>query len=174
MFKSIVVGFDGSIHSSRGLEVGAELAAQYDIPLGIIFVVDDSHLSFPRELKQMLEIEHLIEPMPKMLVNLENAPASMMDSMTQASADSERAMFQYADFLVGQASEIARKAGVSQIEPRVKLGSPAEEIAAFAKERDADLVITGCRSFGKIKSLVLGSTSSKVGQLVECSCLTIK
>ena len=174
MFNSIVVGFDGSIHSSRGLEVAAELAAWNQAKLGIIYVVDDAHLGIPDSIREMTEIEHIIEPMPKLKVTLENAPAPVVRNLAEANAESERAMFQYADFLVGQASEIAHESGVSEIETRVKLGNPAEEIAAFASERDADLVVTGNRGFGKVKSFLLGSTSNKVAQLVECSCLTIK
>ena len=44
MFNSIVVGFDGSIHSSRGLEIASELTVQHQAKLGIIYVVDDAHL----------------------------------------------------------------------------------------------------------------------------------
>ena len=54
------------------------------------------------------------------------------------------------------------------------LGNPAEEVAAFARDRNADLIISGSRGFGKFKSPLLGSTSHKIAQLAECSCLTVK
>ena len=44
MFNSIVVGFDGSQQSSRGLQMGATLAAQEQSGLGIVFIIDDAHM----------------------------------------------------------------------------------------------------------------------------------
>ena len=174
MFKSIVVGFDGSIHSSRALEIGAELAARDDSELGIVYAIDSSNMLIPEEVRKMGEIEHIIEPKPKMLVNFENAPATMMSSMAQAHEESERSMFQYADFLLEQADQIARHAGATRIETRAVVDNPAEALVAFAGDRKADLIITGSRGFGKVKSLLLGSTSHKVAQLAECSCLTVR
>lgn len=174
MFKSIVVAFDGSAHASKALEIGAGLASQAQIPLGIIYVIDRSHMSIPEEMRKMGEIEHLIEPAEKMVVRFENAPASMMSSLAQANADSQAAMFHYADFLVEQAGNSAKSEGVQQVDVKATLGDPAEEVVAFAKDRDADLIICGNRGFGKLKSMVLGSISNKIAQLAECSCLTVK
>ncbi len=174
MFKSIVIGFDGSVHSSRALEIGAELAGQYEAKLGIIYVIDSGHMQIPAEARKMGEIEHIIDPMPKMLVNFENAPATMMSSMAQANAESERAMYQYADFLIEQASASAKQHGAKDVDARSTLGDPAEAIVEYARDRNADLIITGSRGFGKLKSMLLGSTSSKVAQLAKCSCLTVK
>ena len=174
MFKSIVIGFDGSVHSSRALEIGATLAGQYEARLGIVYVIDSRHMHIPAEARKMGEIEHIIDPMPKMLVNFENAPATMMSSMAQANADSERAMYQYADFLIEQATESAKHHGVKDVDAKSALGDPAEAIVEYARDQGADLIITGSRGFGKLKSLLLGSTSSKVSQLAQCSCLTVK
>ncbi len=174
MFKSIVVGFDGSSHASKALEIGAGFAARDDIPLGIIYVIDAAHMHIPEQARKMGEIERLIEPAQKLVVNFENAPASMMSSMAQAKEDSQAAMFQYADFLVGEAVENCRDAGVTRVESKVMLGDPAEQIVEYARERGAELIVTGSRGFGKLKSLVLGSTSQKIAQISECSCLSIK
>jgi nucleotide-binding universal stress UspA family protein len=174
MFKSIVVAFDGSVYSSRALEIGATLAGQIKIPLGIIYVIDPSHIKIPDEMRKMGEVEHIIDPMPRVVVNFENAPASMVNTMAQTSSDSEKAMFQYADFLVSEARESAKHHGATDVEARAVLGNPAEEIVEFARDRNADLIICGSRGFGKLKSLLLGSTSHKIAQLAECSCLTVK
>jgi nucleotide-binding universal stress UspA family protein len=94
--------------------------------------------------------------------------------MTQNSADSEKAMLQYADFLVEQARQTAQEYGVQNIDARAVLGSPAEEVVAFARDREADLIVSGSRGFGRLKSMLLGSTSHKIAQLAECSCLTAR
>ena len=174
MFKSIVVAFDGSLHSSRALEIGATLAAHEKTRLGIIYVIDASHMKIPEDVRKMGEIEHIIEPVPSMLVNFENAPANMMSTMAQTSSDSEKAMFRYADFLVEQARENAEHHGAKDVEAKVVLGDPAEEVVAFARNRNADLIISGSRGFGKLKSMLLGSTSHKIAQLAECSCMVVK
>jgi nucleotide-binding universal stress UspA family protein len=174
MFKSIVVAFDGSVHSSKALEIGATLAGQEKIPLGIIYIIDASHMRIPDEMREMSEIEHIIEPMPSMRVNLENAPENLVSTMARASSDSEKAMFQYADFLAQEARASAKNHGAEDVEARAVLGDPAEEVVAFARDRDADLIISGSRGFGRLKSLLLGSTSHKIAQLAECSCLTVK
>ena len=174
MFKSIVVAFDGSLHASRALEFGATLAGREQIPLGIIYVIDASHMKIPDEMRKIGEIEHIMEPIPKMRVNLGNAPANLVSTLAQTSSDSEKAMFQYADFLAEQARESAKHYGAQDIEAKAVLGDPGEEVVAFARERNADLIISGSRGFGKLKSLLLGSTSHKIAQLAECSCLTVK
>lgn len=174
MFKSIVVAFDGSPHAGKALELGAELAHEGKAKLGIIYVIDHLHTHVPEEMRRMAEVEHLIDPRPKMMVNFENAPATMISSMAQTSADTQNALFQYADFLVEQAKKNAQQAGVNEIETRVAQGDPAEETVAFAGDRGADLIICGSRGFGKLKSVLLGSVSNKIAQLAACSCLSVK
>ena len=174
MFKSIVVAFDGSPHAGKALETGAELARAGGAAPGIIYVVDRLHTHVPEEMRQMGEVEHLIDPRPKMMLNLENAPATMMSSLAQSSSDTEDALYQYADFLVDQAQRNARDAGVGEVDTKVAQGDPAEKTVAYARERGADLVICGNRGFGRLKSALLGSVSHKIAQLCECSCLTVK
>jgi len=174
MFKSIVVAFDGSVHASRALELGAILAVRDEIPLGIIYVIDAGHMQIPIEMRKMGEVEHIIEPMPRMVIDFEEAPVNLVNIMAQNSADSEKAMLQYADFLVGQARETALEYGAQDVDARAVLGSPADAVVAFARDRKADLIVCGNRGFGRLKSLFLGSTSHKITQLAECSCLTVK
>ena len=174
MFNSIVVAFDGSPHAIRALEIGSELAGRDKARLGIIYVIDKSHMHIPEEMREMGEAEHVIDPIPKMQLNYENAPVAMMSSLAQANADSLDAMFHYADFIVKQAESGVSKAGAAQVDSQVAQGDPAEEIVAFAKNCKADLIVCGSRGLGKWKSMILGSTSNKLSQLSACSCLTVK
>lgn len=102
------------------------------------------------------------------------APLSLLDTMGRTSSDSEKALLEYGDFLVTQAADCARRAGVERVEYKAALGDVAEEIVTFATKRKADLIVCGSRGFGKLKGLLLGSTSSKLVKLAECSCLTVK
>lgn len=174
MFTSIVVAFDGSQYATRVLETAVRLAVENKATLGIVHVVEPGHMTIPEEVHRMTEVEHVIKPAPKLLVNLENAPAEVVSSLTKAATESQRLAFQLADYIVKLAETDASKAGVENIVTEVLAGDPAEEILTFAKSRQADLIVIGSRGFGKLKSLLLGSTSHKVTQHAECSCLTVK
>ena len=150
---------------------------------------------------------------------MKDAPHSLTSIMAQTSADSEKAMLRFADYLVEQAQASARRSGSGvevgatlaepgpylrhrqpsyrrgwrrhrlnrkrrccgspitwwnrrkrtpgaaaseDIDARAVLGSPAEEVVDYAKARNADLIICGSRGFGRLKSLLLGSTSQRL------------
>jgi len=174
MFTSIIVAFDGSPHATRALETASRLAAENKATLGIIHVVEPSHMTVADDVQRMAEIEHVVQPAPRLLINLENAPAEVVSSLTKSAAESQRTAFQLADYIVKLAEDDARSAGVEDVVTEVLIGNPAEEILNFAKSREADLIVTGRRGFGKLKSMLLGSTSNKITQHAECSCLTVK
>ncbi len=174
MFDSIVVAYDGSAHATRALEIGSTLAARDEAALGIIYAIDVEHLQLPDELRKMGEIEHIIQPMPSFLVDLRDAPDNLTHTMAQTSAESEKAMLQFADFLVEEAHKNAKSIGVKDVDSRAVLGSPAEEVVDYASDRKADLIVCGSRGFGRFKGLLLGSTSQKIAQLADCSCLTVR
>ena len=174
MFTSIVVAVDGSEHASKALQVSAELAARDDVPLGIVYVVDSAHMAIPDDLRRMAEIEHINEPTPRNMTSLDHAPESLVKTIADSAADNQRALYQLAEFIVKQAEHDAKMLGATKIRGSVQLGSPAQAILDFAKRENADLIVTGCRGFGPIKSMLLGSTSHKVAQLANCSCMTVK
>jgi hypothetical protein len=58
--------------------------------------------------------------------------------MASSSAEAQRVMVQYADYLVEQASKSARASGVSGVEAKSALGDVAEEVVEFANERESD------------------------------------
>lgn len=65
--------------------------------------------------------------------------------------------------LAGAWSEPARAEGVEP-ETRIVHGSPAEALLDVAEAESADFVVIGARGLGRLKMLMLGSTSSKVVQ----------
>lgn len=174
MFNSIVVAFDGSSHASRALDIGADLAREQGASLGIIYVIDKSVLHLPDEIRRAGEAEHVIDPRPRATIDFGSAPVAMTSSMSQAGSDSLAAMIQYADWLMEHAGDCARRDGASNVETRVSEGDPAEEVVAYARHRNADLIVCGSRGMGRLKSALLGSTSGKIIHLAECSCLTVK
>ncbi len=65
--------------------------------------------------------------------------------------------------LDGEWSEPAREEGVDP-DTRIVHGSPAEALLDVADAESADFLVIGARGLGRLKSLMLGSVSSKVVQ----------
>ena len=174
MFDSIVVAYDGSANAVRALEAGSRLAAGEQARLGIVYVIDIDRMSLSPETRKMGEIEHIIEPIPGFIVNLEKSSPELLNKLAKAEVDSQKAMLQYADYLLNQAQESARDGGAMDVDTKTLQGDPAKEVVEFASERHADLIVCGSRGHGRLRQLLLGSTSHKITQLAGCSCLTVK
>jgi nucleotide-binding universal stress UspA family protein len=56
----------------------------------------------------------------------------------------------------------------------IQSGSPAEEIALFAKSEKFDLIVIGSRGFSEIKGILLGSVSDRVAHISLCPVLIVK
>ena len=173
MYKSIVVAVDGSDAAKRALIVGAELAGMSDAKLNLVYVVDSYNMEISEDLRHLSEVEHIVDPAPRNLASLSDAPVNLFKSINEASAESQRTFSLLADYIVKQAKTNAEEIGAKDVETSIEFGNPAERILAFAKRHNSDLIITGRRGFGAFKSLILGSSSQKITQQAECSCLTV-
>jgi len=56
----------------------------------------------------------------------------------------------------------------------VHYGDPAEQIIDFAEKRPCDLIILGCRGFGPLRGIIIGSVSQKVLYSTQCPVLIVK
>ena len=61
-----------------------------------------------------------------------------------------------------------------QVETVVHCGDPEEQIIDFAEKRPCDLIILGCRGFGPLRGIILGSVSQKVLYSTQCPVLIVK
>ncbi len=174
MFSSIVVAIDGSPHAIRALAVGAELAARESATLGIIYVVDNNISGLPKGLLELSRAEHIIDPTPNLFVNLESTQANVFKAAGEASMESQRLITQLAEHIVEDAERNAKIDGAEHINTAIRSGNPAKEIIAFAEEQNADVIVTGRRGIGSLQGLVMGSTSTKVAQAADCTCITVK
>ena len=57
---------------------------------------------------------------------------------------------------------------------KITQGKPADKINEFAKKGNFDLVITGSRGFGGIKSAILGSVANSIVHKSKVSVLVVK
>ncbi len=98
-------------------------------------------------------------------------PLDHLDEMGQVhdfSALADRAR----ERLEGEWSAPAREAGCS-VETRLVHGSPAEALLDAAEDFEADFVVLGARGLGRLRSLMLGSTSSKALQASRCPVIIV-
>ncbi len=174
MFSSIVVAIDGSPHAVRALAVGAELAARESAALGIIYVVDSNISGLPKGLFELCRAEHIIDPSPNLFVNLEGPQAEVLKAAGEASMESQRLVTQLAEHIIHDAERNAKIDGAERITTVIRNGNPTKEILTFAEEQNADVIVTGRRGIGSLQGLITGSTSMKVAEAADCTCITVK
>ena len=145
MFRSIVVGTDGSDTATQAVRQAIELASSVGARIELVSAyepVSDARLReesivVPRDLHWM------INPREDVLATLEAA-----------------------------AGEI-RAAGV-EVEVFARQGDPADAILDVAEERGSDLIVVGNKGMTGAKRFLLGSVPNKVSHHAPCSVLIIR
>lgn len=61
-----------------------------------------------------------------------------------------------------------------QVRESVRLGKPADEILAVARQEKADLIVTGAKGLGAVRRVLLGSVSTRVVQHAHCGVLVVR
>lgn len=90
-------------------------------------------------------------------------------SPTQSQIRESRHLLRRAHALLGQLG-----VPLDSVELLLLAGTPAEELARVARERDVDLLVLGCRPHSRLsflRRLLLGSTSRRVLHLAPCRVL---
>ncbi len=145
MFRSIVVGTDGSETAHRAVAQAVDLAKGVGARLEIVCAYEPVRRSRLRE-------------------ETEEVPADMQ-WMVNARED--------VDATLREAAEQARAEGVDvTVYPRQ--GDPADAILDVAEERRADLIVVGNRGMTGARRFLLGSVPNKVSHHAPCSVLIIR
>jgi nucleotide-binding universal stress UspA family protein len=145
MFKSIVVGTDGSDTASEAVRQAVDLA---------------------KAVGAAVELVSAYEPVPGQ---------RLREERLQAPADLEWAVGprEDVDATLEAAAQIARDAGVqANVYPRQ--GDPADAVLDVAEERQADLIVVGNKGMTGAKRFLLGSVPNKVSHHAPCSVLIIR
>jgi nucleotide-binding universal stress UspA family protein len=145
MFKSIVVGTDGSDTATQAVRQAVDLAGSVGAKL---------------------EIVSAYEPVPAQRLQEERreAPEDMQWAINPR---------EDVDTTLEAAAEVARAAGV-QVDVFARQGDPADAILDVAEEQGADLVIVGNKGMTGAKRFLLGSVPNKVSHHAPCSVLIIR
>jgi nucleotide-binding universal stress UspA family protein len=145
MFRSIVVGTDGSDTARKAVEEAIGLA---------------------KALGATIELVSAYEPVPDQRLRQEarSAPTDLQ-WMVNPRED--------VDATLKEACETIQAEGV-QVTPYAREGDPADAILDVAEERDADLIVVGNKGMTGAKRFLLGSVPNKVSHHAPCSVLIIR
>jgi nucleotide-binding universal stress UspA family protein len=145
MFRSIVVGTDGSDTAAQAVRQAVDLAGAVGAKLELVSAYSPvSQQRLSEERRQAPEdLQWAINPREDVDATLEAA------------------------------ATIARDAGV-EVEVYPRQGDPADAILDVAEEREADLIIVGNKGMTGAKRFLLGSVPNKVSHHAPCSVLIIR
>jgi nucleotide-binding universal stress UspA family protein len=145
MFRSIVVGTDGSETATEAVRQATELA---------------------RRIGARIELVSAYEPVPAQRLRAERleAPEDLQWTVNPR---------EDVDATLGEAAERVRAAGV-EVESHARQGDPADAILDVAEERGADLIVVGNKGMTGAKRFLLGSVPNRVSHHAPCSVLIIR
>jgi nucleotide-binding universal stress UspA family protein len=145
MFKSIVVGTDGSDTATQAVRQAVDLAGAVGAKLELVS-------AYAPVSEQRLQEERRQAPEDlQWAIN----PREDVDSTLEAAA------------------LVAREAGVA-VDVYPRQGDPADAILDVAEEQEADLIIVGNKGMTGAKRFLLGSVPNKVSHHAPCSVLIIR
>ena len=145
MFRSIVVGTDGSDTAGKAVNEAIDLAKAIGARVSLVSAY---------------------EPVPK---------ARLREEARQTPADLQWMVNprEEVDQTLRDAAALVREAGV-EVETFAREGAPADAILDVAEERDADLIIVGNKGMTGARRFLLGSVPNKVSHHAPCSVLIIR
>ncbi len=147
--KRIVAAVDGSQPSLNAVELAADLAAKYDAELLLFAVVQQVAPVMNADLQAYARIENVGAPLAE--VGLETSETALAGARLTAQGK-----------------------GASRVATHSSFGDPADEIIAFAVDRQADLIVMGSRGHGRLAGLLLGSVAQKVLAHAGCPVLIVR
>jgi nucleotide-binding universal stress UspA family protein len=145
MFRSIVVGTDGSDTATTAVRQAIELARSVGARIELVSAYEPVSDARLREESTVVpkDLHWMINPREDVLATLEEA-----------------------------AGEI-RAAGI-EVEMFARQGDPADAILDVAEERGSDLIVVGNKGMTGAKRFLLGSVPNKVSHHAPCSVLIIR
>jgi nucleotide-binding universal stress UspA family protein len=144
MFRSIVVGTDGSDTARQAVRQAIELARAVGARIELVSAYE------PVSDARLREAIHVPEDLQWMINPREDVQATLE-----------------------QAAGEIRAAGV-EVEVFARQGDPADAILDVAEERGSDLIVVGNKGMTGAKRFLLGSVPNRVSHHAPCSVLIIR
>ena len=145
MFKSIVVGTDGSDTATQAVRQAVDRATAVGAQIEVVSAYEPVPAQRLREERRETpeDLQWAINPREDVDATLEAAAA------------------------------LAREAGV-EVSVYPRQGDPADAVLDVAEEREADLIVVGNKGMTGAKRFLLGSVPNKVSHHAPCSVLIIR
>ena len=145
MFRSIVVGTDGSETANEAVRQATELAQSVGASVELVSAFEPVGNQRLREERQQVPDD--------------------MQWMVNARED--------VNATLREAEEQLKEEGV-EVQTHARQGDPADAILDVAEETNADLIIVGNKGMSGAKRFLLGSVPNKVSHHAPCSVLIIR
>ena len=145
MFRSIVVGTDGSETATQAVREAIELARAVGAAVDLVSAYEPvSNQRLREEARQAPEdLQWMVNPREDV------------------------------DATLREAAERVEEAGVT-VRTYAREGDPADAILDVAEERGADLIVVGNKGMTGAKRFLLGSVPNKISHHAPCSVLIIR
>jgi nucleotide-binding universal stress UspA family protein len=145
MFRSIVVGTDGSDTAGKAVQEAIDLAKSVGASVYVVSAYEPVPQARLRE-----EARQAPEDLQWMINPREDVDSTLSDAADQV-----------------------REAGLD-VETFAREGDPADAILDVAEERDADLIVVGNKGMTGARRFLLGSVPNKVSHHAPCSVLIVR
>jgi len=145
MFRSIVVGTDGSETAGKAVQEAIDLAKTVGASVYVVSAYEPVPQGRLRE-----EARQAPEDLQWMINPREDVDATLSD-----------------------AADEVRGAGLD-VETFAREGDPADAILDVAEERNADLIVVGNKGMTGARRFLLGSVPNKVSHHAPCSVLIVR
>lgn len=175
--NTILVAVDGSEHADKSLLIAASLALQNDAEVIVLYATEEKSVS--KEMQQGIEIEYADEISTRMKSVDFNMPlpdeSQYARTMVSHSAKVARIVNSlHGELILRKAVSALHDKGVKSVKPIQVEGDPADRIIESSEQHDVDTIVMGCRGVGKLKGIVLGSSSQSVAHRAKCSVVIVK
>lgn len=175
MNKHIFVATDGSDTAMRAIDLAAEIAAKFEVPLTVGHVYQYGRSA--EEIGRMAEIEHISEHVSRETqVDFRSLSGSAGDLFGQSrpKGDIVRAITLVGDEIVRRGADRARDLGAKTVKTATSQGDPADAILDMAEESGADMIVLGHRGLGRVRRMIQGSVAQKVAQQADCTVVSVR
>jgi len=176
MKRHIFVAVDGSDTSMKAVDLAAEIAARFDVPLTTGHVLQFGRPS--AELRRMAEIEHITDSVRKTtdldFEILSGSGGGDPFATSRPGSDMVRMITMIGDEILKRAADRASELGAKTVDTKTANDDPADGIIDMASDVGADMIVVGHRGLGRIKTLLLGSVAHKVNQQADCTVVTVR
>lgn len=146
MYRTVVVGTDGSETAGRAVEAAAELAKSYGARLVVV-------TAFTHDEKAETEA-----------VSQRGVPDDLRFTLTDRSQ---------AEDLARTGRAVAKAAGVADVVIATDEGPPGDVLLGVAEDHGAELVVVGSKGMTGASRFVLGSVANTVSHHAPCDVLVV-